>query len=89
VLGEIAGHLDPDLDDQRPGLAITVDEDVVPEVHAQLAQGRPDDAERPADGPPQVLRRRHAPDRREPTRPGLLGAHLNGHDRTISPGASR
>jgi len=35
---------------------------------------------------PQVLRRRHAPDRREPTRRGLLGAHLDGHDRTLSPG---
>src|SRR5215831_17541985 len=86
VLGEIAEHLDTQLDDQRPGLAAAVDKDVVPETHALLADGRPDDAERPADGLPQVPRRRHAPDRREPARRGLLGAHLDGHGRTISPG---
>src|SRR5215467_4035224 len=86
VLGEIAENLDAELDDQRPGLAVAVDKDVVPETHALLADGRPDDAERPANGLPQVPRRRHAPDRREPTRRGLLCAYLDGHDRTVSPG---
>src|SRR5215471_1496713 len=88
ALREITEHLDAELGDQCPGLAIPVDEDVVPEPHALLADGRPDDAKRPADGLPQVLRRRHGPDRREPTRRGLLGPHLDGHDRTLSPGNS-
>src|SRR5690349_11293892 len=85
-LGEIAGHLDAELDHHRPGLAVAVDEDVVPETHALLAHGWPDDAERPADVPPQVLRRRHALDRRQPARRGLLNAYFDDHDRTLSPG---
>src|SRR5262245_59020675 len=89
ALAQLTEHLDAELDDQRPGLAVAVDEDVVPEPHALLADGRPDDAKRPADGLPQVLRRRYAPDRREPARRGLLGSHLDGHDRTISPGTHR
>src|SRR6516164_5552557 len=86
ALGEIAEHFDAELDDQRPGLAVAVDKDVMPETHALLAHGRPDDAERPADGLRQVLRRRHAPDRRQPARRGLLSAHLDGHNRTLSSG---
>ena len=75
-----------DLDDQRPGLASMADEHVVPEAHALLADNRLDDAERPADDLAQVLRRRHAPGRREPARPSLFDARLDGHDRTLSPG---
>src|SRR5215472_1630082 len=44
LLSEIAEHLDAELDDHRPRLAIAVDKDVVPETHALLAHGRPDDA---------------------------------------------
>jgi hypothetical protein len=38
--------------------------------HLTPGHGQPDDAERPADGLPQVLRSYHAPDRREPARRG-------------------
>jgi hypothetical protein len=41
---KFAEYLDAELDGQCPGLAIVVDEHVVPETYTLLAHSRPDDA---------------------------------------------